>query len=60
MTALAFKHIARVELNGTTYEKEQRLLQDMGRFRDVEQSPDGFLYAVTEGPGLLLKITAEQ
>lgn len=60
VTALAFKHIARVELNGTTYEKEQRLLQDMGRFRDVEQSPDGFLYAVTEGPGLLLKITAEQ
>lgn len=58
--ALAFKHIARVQLDGTAYVKEQRLLQDKGRFRDVEQSPDGFIYAVTEGPGLLLKITAEE
>jgi hypothetical protein len=40
--------------------KEEQLLQDMGRFRDVEESPDGFIYAVTEGPGLLLKLTAEQ
>lgn len=60
VTALAFKHIARVELNGTTYVKEEQLLQDMGRFRDVEESPDGFIYAVTEGPGLLLKLTAER
>jgi len=60
VTALAFKHIARVELNGTTYVKEEQLLPDMGRFRDVEESPDGFIYAVTEGPGLLVKITGEK
>lgn len=56
--ALAFKHIARVELNGTSYVTEEKLLQDMGRFRDVKESPEGYLYAITEGPGLLLKITA--
>lgn len=60
VTALAFKHIARVELNDTTYVKEEKLLQDKGRFRDVKESPDGFIYAITEGPGLLLKITGEQ
>jgi aldose sugar dehydrogenase len=60
VTALAFKHIARVELNGTRYVKEEQLLQDMGRFRDVEESPDGFIYAVSEGPGLLVKITGEK
>jgi glucose/arabinose dehydrogenase len=60
VTALAFKHIARVELNGTKYAKEEKLLQDMGRFRDVAESPDGFIYAVTEGPGLLLKIQGRE
>ncbi len=54
--ALAFKHIARVQLSDTTYVKEEKLLQDMGRFRDVKESPDGFIYAITEGPGLLLKL----
>jgi glucose/arabinose dehydrogenase len=54
--ALAFQHIARVDLNNTTYKSEEKLLQDIGRVRAVEQSPDGFIYAVTEGPGLLVKL----
>ncbi len=60
MGALAFKHIARVVLNDTTYVKEEKLLQDMGRFRDVKESPDGYIYAITEGPGLLLKLTPKE
>jgi glucose/arabinose dehydrogenase len=56
VAALAFRHIARVQLNGTTYATEEKLLQDTGRFRCVGQSPDGYLYAITEGPGLLLKL----
>jgi glucose/arabinose dehydrogenase len=40
--------------------KEEKLLQDMGRFRDVKESPDGFIYAITEGPGLLLKLNPEK
>jgi len=58
--ALAFKHIARVELNETTYVKEEKLLQNLGRFRDVKESPDGFIYAITEGPGLLVKLNPAQ
>ena len=58
--ALAFKHIARVQLKDTTYVKEEKLLQDIGRVRDVKESPDGYLYAITEGPGLLVKITGEK
>lgn len=54
--ALAFRHLNRVTLEGTTYKSEERLLQDKGRFRYVAESPDGFLYAVTEGPGTLLKL----
>jgi glucose/arabinose dehydrogenase len=31
-------------------------MQNLGRFRHVAQSPDGYLYAVTEGPGQLVKL----
>jgi glucose/arabinose dehydrogenase len=54
--ALAFRHIARVQLDGKTYVTEEKLLQDVGRFRSVAQSPDGFIYAITEGPGQLIKL----
>jgi aldose sugar dehydrogenase len=54
--ALALKHISRLELSDRSVVREQKLLQDVARFRDVEQGPDGFIYAVTEGPGLLLKL----
>lgn len=54
--ALALRHIARVQLDGTKYVKEEKLLNDVGRFRNIAEGPDGFIYAVTEGPGLLLKI----
>jgi len=54
--ALAFQHVARVQLNGAKYDTEEKLMQNLGRFRHVAQSPDGYLYAVTEGPGQLVKL----
>ncbi len=54
--ALALKHIAGVQLNGTTYVKEEKLLNDVARFRDIAEGPDGYIYAITEGPGMLLKL----
>lgn len=54
--ALALRHIARVQLSDVKFVAEEKLLQDTARFRSVAQSPDGFIYAVTEGPGLLLKL----
>jgi len=56
VSALSFKHIARVQLDGTKYIREEKLIQDMGRVRDVAESPEGFIYALTEGPGLLVKL----
>ncbi|QNF34394.1 PQQ-dependent sugar dehydrogenase [Adhaeribacter swui] len=55
--ALAFRHIARVELNGDKYVTEEKLVEDIGRVRCVAQSPDGYIYALTEGPGLLIRLT---
>jgi glucose/arabinose dehydrogenase len=54
--ALAFRHVARVQLDGARYATEEKLLQDIGRVRHVAQSPDGFIYVLTESPGLLLKL----
>ncbi|MCU7548208.1 PQQ-dependent sugar dehydrogenase [Chitinophagaceae bacterium LB-8] len=54
--ALSFRLIARVELSGTKFVKEEDLIKDMARVRHVAQSPDGYIYAITEGPGLLLKL----
>lgn len=54
--ALSFMHIARIQLDGSKWVSEEKLLQNAGRFRDVAESPDGFIYALTEGPGALLKL----
>jgi len=60
VAALAGQHIARVELEGTSYVGEERLLQDIGRVRQVSQSPDGFIYAITEATGLMIKLVPQR
>lgn len=54
--ALALTHVARVEVDKDTYLGEEKLLQDVGRVRQIAQSPDGYIYVLTEGPGMLLKL----
>ena len=56
VAALAGTHIARVEMNGINVSGEEKLFPGMGRVRQVSQSPDGYIYAVMEGPGLLIKL----
>jgi glucose/arabinose dehydrogenase len=54
--ALALQHIARVELADGKYVSQERLLDKMARVRAVEESPEGYIYVATEGPGMLLKL----
>jgi glucose/arabinose dehydrogenase len=54
--ALAHRHIARVQLSGTKFQTEEKLVQDIGRVRCVAEAPDGYIYAITEGPGLLIRL----
>lgn len=60
VAALAGQHIARVELDGTEYVTEEKLLDGIGRVRQVSQSPDGYIYAVTEATGLLIKLIPQE
>ena len=54
--ALALTHVARVVMNDGQYSHEEKLLDGIGRVRQVAQSPDGYVYVLTEGPGQLLKL----
>lgn len=56
VAALAGTHIARIEMNGMRATGEEKLLRGIGRVRQVAQSPDGYIYAITEGTGLLIKL----
>lgn len=60
VAALAGTHIARVEMNGTRTTAEEKLLPGIGRVRQVSQSPDGYIYAITEATGLLIKLIPAQ
>lgn len=54
--ALAGKTLARLELKDGKVVKEERLLNGMGRIRDVRQGPDGYLYVSMESPGKVIRL----
>lgn len=54
--ALAGQHIHRVEFQDTTVVHTEKLLEGIARFRAVSQGPDGYLYVLTEHPGLFFRI----
>jgi glucose/arabinose dehydrogenase len=54
--ALAKQHIARIVLKEDKLSVEEKLLPGIGRVRQVAESPDGYIYAITEITGLLVKI----
>jgi glucose/arabinose dehydrogenase len=58
--ALAKMHINRVDMDGATALSQEVMFQDIGRVRQVSESPDGYLYAITEGTGLLVKLLPVQ
>lgn len=53
--ALAGQQIRRVEFVAGKPTHQEALLQDFARFRDVRQGPDGFIYVLTENPGLFFR-----
>ena len=57
--ALAGQMLVRLELDGETVTKEERLLERLGeRIRDVRQGPDGALWLLTDaGNGRLLRVS---
>ncbi len=58
--ALAGQHIQRVVLDGQVVVHTEKLLQDFARFRAVKQGPDNLIYALTESPGLFIRLVPEK
>lgn len=55
--ALAHAHLARLRFDGHRLVEEERLLEGIGRVRDVRQGPDGFLYLLIDAAdGRLLRL----
>ncbi len=56
--ALAFRLLARIELDGERVVREERILKGViGRIRDVRVGPDGYVYLLSdEQPGVLARL----
>lgn len=50
--SLVFQYLERLTLDGSKVTKREKLLEDMGRVRDVREGPDGFIYVAIEGKGI--------
>lgn len=56
--ALAFQLISRIVVDGEEFVKEERILDGIGRIRDVEEAPDGYIYFSNESQGTISRILA--
>ena len=50
--SLAFQYLERLELQDNQVVYREKLLDGMGRMRNVRQAPDGFIYISVEGKGI--------
>lgn len=53
---LAGQRLVRLQLTGTTVTRQEVLLKDTGRIRDVRCFDDGFLYVLYDEPGKLVRL----
>jgi len=51
--SLKFNYLDRCELKNGKVVKEERLLDDIGRVRSIEQGPDGYIYVGIENLGIV-------
>ena len=58
VSSLKFGQLARLEMNDNKVVHEERLINGaVGRIREVQQGPDGFIYIITDDPdGKLLRL----
>ncbi len=54
---LAKQYLSKVELKEGKFLKETKLLENIGRVRQVIIGPDGYIYVSVENPGRILKLS---
>ena len=54
--SLSFQYLERVVLSGNSVMHREKLLDGIGRVRNVVMSPDGYIYVAIENPGKILRL----
>jgi glucose/arabinose dehydrogenase len=54
--SLRFKYLERCVIENDQIVEQERLLEGIGRVRNVKMSPDGYIYVAVEAPGKILKL----
>jgi glucose/arabinose dehydrogenase len=54
--SLRFQYLNRCVMNGNKVVKQENLLKNIGRVRNIKQGPDGYLYASVEEPGYIFRL----
>lgn len=54
--SLRFEYLNRCEIKNDKVVNEEILFKNIGRLRDVRQSPDGYIYIAVENPGRIFKL----
>jgi glucose/arabinose dehydrogenase len=54
--ALSFQLISRVVSDGDEFVREDRILDGIGRIREIQQGPDGYIYFSNESDGTINRI----
>jgi aldose sugar dehydrogenase len=56
MGSLRFHNMVRVKIRDGKVIHQEVLLNNIGRMRDIEESPDGYIYVSLEAPGMIIKL----
>lgn len=56
MGSLRFKYLERCIIKNNKVVEHERLLEGIGRVREVKMSPDGYIYIGVENPGRIIKL----
>jgi glucose/arabinose dehydrogenase len=59
VTSLKFHQLRRLVLDGDSVQREEIILKNVGRVRDVDIGPDGRIYVLTNNPGRILRLSRE-
>ncbi|GAB3970207.1 hydrophobic compound transporter HcuB [Spirosoma terrae] len=54
--SLRFQYLNRCVMNGNKVVKQENLLKNIGRVRNIKQGPDGYLYVSVEEPGYIFRL----
>lgn len=54
--SLRFRNLVRVELKNDKVTHQEELVNNVGRVRNVEMSPDGYVYIAVEHPGMVIRL----